>query len=155
MRHGVGLGQTLLHVSPHVSCPQVLDLLPMADSVVKLTAHCKFCKQVGGWGCWRAAASAHLLENGHSCVASARRANCGLGASVSINSSRLPVFHSTLQEHKHVPALFSLRIAADSRQELVGGADTYAPVCRRHYVQLARLRQPDEQAHGSGSGEAA
>ncbi|KAI7838599.1 hypothetical protein COHA_007607 [Chlorella ohadii] len=82
---------------------QVLDLLPMADSVVKLTAHCKFCKQ----------------------------------------------------EHKHVPALFSLRIAADSRQELVGGADTYAPVCRRHYVQLARLRQPDEQAHGSGSGEAA
>ena len=26
---------------------QVLDLLPMADSVVKLTANCKFCKQVG------------------------------------------------------------------------------------------------------------
>ncbi|PRW39184.1 thymidine kinase [Chlorella sorokiniana] len=78
---------------------QVLDLLPMADSVVKLTAHCKFCKQ----------------------------------------------------EHKQVPALFSLRIAADSRQELVGGADTYAPVCRRHYVQLSQLRQPDEQPDSSGS----
>lgn len=79
---------------------QVLDLLPMADIVVKLTANCKFCKQ----------------------------------------------------EHKQVPALFSLRIAADSRQELVGGADTYAPVCRRHYVQLSQVRQPDEQPNGSSSG---
>lgn len=53
-----------------------------------------------------------------------------------------------------MPALFSLRIAADSRQELVGGADTYAPVCRRHYVQLSQLRQSDGQAHSSGGGAA-
>ena len=33
-------------------------------------------------------------------------------------------------------ALFSLRIAADSRQAVVGGADKYAPVCRRHYREL-------------------
>lgn len=39
-----------------------------------------------------------------------------------------------------VRALFSLRIAADSRQEVVGGADKYAPACRRHYVELSGLR---------------
>ena len=37
-------------------------------------------------------------------------------------------------------ALFSLRIAADDRQEVVGGADKYAPVCRKHYVSLSGLR---------------
>ena len=37
-------------------------------------------------------------------------------------------------------ALFSLRIAADERQALVGGADKYAPVCRRHYTELSELR---------------
>jgi len=39
---------------------------------------------------------------------------------------------------KPAAAVFSLRMAADSRQELVGGADTYAPVCRRHYVELTQ-----------------
>ena len=37
-------------------------------------------------------------------------------------------------------ALFSLRIAADQRQEVVGGADKYAPVCRHHFSNFARLR---------------
>ncbi|KAI3431353.1 hypothetical protein D9Q98_004411 [Chlorella vulgaris] len=68
---------------------QVLDLLPLADSVTKLSARCKFCAQ----------------------------------------------------EERHVAAVFSLRITADSRQEVVGGADVYAPVCRRHYVQLSQVRE--------------
>lgn len=62
---------------------QVLDLIPVSDSVTKLTADCAYCGQ---------------------------------------------------------PALFSLRIAADQRQEVVGGADKYAPVCRHHYVSLSQLR---------------
>ena len=37
-------------------------------------------------------------------------------------------------------ALFSLRIAADQRQEVVGGADKYAPVCRHHFSNFERLR---------------
>ncbi len=64
---------------------QVLDLIPVSDSVTKLTADCAYCGQ---------------------------------------------------------PALFSLRIAADQRQEVVGGADKYAPVCRHHYVSLSQLRGP-------------
>lgn len=63
---------------------QVLDLIPVSDSVTKLTAHCAYCGE---------------------------------------------------------PALFSLRIAADQRQEVVGGADKYAPVCRHHYVSLSELRR--------------
>ena len=64
--------------------PQVLDVLPLADTVTKLAARCAYCG---------------------------------------------------------TPALFSLRIAADARQEVVGGADKYAPVCRRHYAALeTRLR---------------
>ena len=35
-------------------------------------------------------------------------------------------------------ALFSLRVAPDSGQAVVGGADKYAPVCRRHYAALHR-----------------
>lgn len=55
-----------------------------------------------------------------------------------------------------MPAVFSLRISADSRQEVVGGADVYAPVCRQHYVQLAAVRGglPDGSSDGSG-GESA
>ncbi len=64
---------------------QVLDLIPVSDSVTKLSADCAYCGQ---------------------------------------------------------PALFSLRIAADQRQEVVGGADKYAPVCRHHYVSLSQLRGP-------------
>ncbi|EFN54017.1 hypothetical protein CHLNCDRAFT_25389 [Chlorella variabilis] len=79
---------------------QVLDLLPMADSVTKLTAHCKFCDQ------------------------------------------------------RRVAAVFSLRITADSRQEVVGGADVYAPVCRRHYVQLSQLRgRPLSSSDEASGGE--
>lgn len=40
-------------------------------------------------------------------------------------------------------ALFSLRIAADDRQALVGGADKYAPVCRHHYVSFSNVRTPE------------
>jgi thymidine kinase len=45
-----------------------------------------------------------------------------------------------------VAAVFSLRISADTRQEVVGGADVYAPVCRQHYVQLSQVRQPEGDA---------
>ena len=38
-------------------------------------------------------------------------------------------------------AHFTLRIAADSRQEVVGGADKYAPVCRQHYNELSGIRE--------------
>ena len=65
---------------------QVLDVLPLADTVTKLAARCAYC---------------------------------GL------------------------PALFSLRIAADARQEVVGGADKYAPVCRRHYAALETRLRPE------------
>lgn len=44
------------------------------------------------------------------------------------------------------PALFSLRIAADERQEVVGGADKYAPVCRRHYAALETSVRPAPHA---------
>ena len=37
-------------------------------------------------------------------------------------------------------ALFSLRIVANESQELVGGADTYLPVCRQHYNELSGVR---------------
>jgi len=37
-------------------------------------------------------------------------------------------------------SLFSFRVAADDRQVLVGGEDKYVPTCRKHYVELARLR---------------
>jgi len=70
---------------------QVLDVLPLADSVTKLAARCAYC-----------------------------------GA----------------------PALFSLRIAADQRQEVVGGADKYAPVCRLHYAQLETGVRPAGPAQG-------
>ncbi|PSC71863.1 Thymidine kinase [Micractinium conductrix] len=82
---------------------QVLDLLPLADSVTKLSARCKFCAQ----------------------------------------------------EQRRTAAVFSLRIAADSRQELVGGADVYAPVCRRHYVQLTSVRQHGGAESDGGAGGAA
>lgn len=71
---------------------QVLDLIPVADTVTKLTAECMFCK-------------------GH--------AENNPGAAVS-------------------PAVFSLRIAEETDQEVVGGADKYAAVCRQHYVQYTR-----------------
>lgn len=40
-------------------------------------------------------------------------------------------------------AHFTLRIAADTRQEVVGGADKYAPVCRHHYKELSGIRTQD------------
>jgi thymidine kinase len=66
---------------------QVLDVIPHADSVTKLTAVCRYCENEGNY-----------------------------------NS----------------PALFSLRLAEERAQEVVGGADMYAPVCRRHYVHLSQ-----------------
>ncbi|GIL73317.1 hypothetical protein Vretifemale_3515 [Volvox reticuliferus] len=38
------------------------------------------------------------------------------------------------------PSLFTLRIAANTQQELVGGTESYAPVCRRHYRELHGVR---------------
>lgn len=53
---------------------QMLDIVPLADSVLKLQARCAFCDR---------------------------------------------------------GALFSLRVTADERKEVVGGSDVYRPVCRR------------------------
>ncbi|CAL9220023.1 unnamed protein product [Arabidopsis halleri] len=55
----------------------VLDIIPIADSVTKLTARCEIC--------------------GHK-------------------------------------AFFTLRKNCDTRTELIGGADVYMPVCRKHYI---------------------
>ena len=76
---------------------QVLDLVPLADKVTKLTAICKFCEHEAAG------------ENNNN-------------------------FRSG--EENEFPALFSLRLAAEGGQQVVGGADKYAPVCRRHYVEL-------------------
>lgn len=71
----------------------MLDLIPKADAVSKLSSWCTYCAAAG------------------------------------------------VQK----PALFSLRIAADDRQEVVGGTDKYAPVCRHHYNSLCKLRRPEAQ----------
>ncbi|KAF8094238.1 hypothetical protein N665_0367s0022 [Sinapis alba] len=55
----------------------VLDIIPIADSVTKLTARCEVCGQ---------------------------------------------------------KAFFTLRKTCDTKTELLGGADVYMPVCRKHYV---------------------
>ena len=75
----------------HTPEPQVLDVLPLADTVTKLAARCQHC-----------------------------------GA----------------------PAHFSLRVSADDRLEVVGGADTYLPVCRSHYASLSHVR-----GGGGGGGD--
>ncbi len=67
---------------------QVLDLMPLSDTVTKLVGKCHFC----------------------SC-----------------------------------DSLFSLRIAADTRQAVVGGADMYVPTCRHHYTELSLLRREGGQ----------
>jgi thymidine kinase len=89
---------------------QVLDLVPLADKVTKLTAICRFCQEEeeGKQG------ENHSGSSGDDDKAS--------------NS---------------YPAVFSLRISAESgtEQEVVGGADKYAPVCRKHYVQFSKLEK--------------
>lgn len=62
---------------------QLLDAIPFADSVMRLSARCTYCS----------------------------------GA-----------------------APFTMRIVADEAQELVGGSESYAPVCRRHYNALSSVR---------------
>lgn len=63
---------------------QVLQLVPIADSVDKMAGKCNFCD---------------------------------------------------------TSALFSLRISADIvNQELIGGAESYAAVCRKHYLEFGRVR---------------
>ncbi|KAG2442374.1 hypothetical protein HXX76_002460 [Chlamydomonas incerta] len=52
------------------------------------------------------------------------------------------------QQGRRSPSHFTLRIAASTQQELVGGAEAYAPVCREHYVQLSRVRE-----HGAPTGD--
>lgn len=63
----------------------MLDLVPHADTVTKLTARCQYCAQSG----------------------------------------------------VKTAAPFTVRFAvADKRQEVVGGAERYAAVCRKHYVSI-------------------
>ncbi|GAQ80919.1 Thymidine kinase [Klebsormidium nitens] len=57
---------------------QLLDLVPTADSIVKLSATCELCKQ---------------------------------------------------------PASFTLRTTEETETQVVGGADKYMPVCRKHWVE--------------------
>lgn len=80
---------------------QVLDLLPLADSVTKLAGTCQFC------GTARAE-----------------------------------------------PSVFTLRVSADERQELVGGSDSYVPVCRRHYLELSELRRQRMSAEAAATAAA-
>jgi thymidine kinase len=95
---------------------QVLDLVPLADKVTKLTAICRFCQQEEEQG-GNSNESANSIGNG--------------GA------------HKSVDESSTYPAVFSLRISSESgnAQEVVGGADTYAPVCRKHYVQFSKLEK--------------
>ena len=104
---------------------QVLDLLPLADSVTKLSARCKYCAE-------EAAATAGQQQQ----LGQLQQHQLGQGQQQHASSAASA-------------AVFSLRLVAtaDGRQELVGGADVYAPVCRRHYVQLAGV--------GAGEGGAA
>ena len=37
------------------------------------------------------------------------------------------------------PAAFTLRLLANGQQTLVGGEDTYQPVCRQHYENLSKV----------------
>lgn len=71
---------------PHLqNVRQMLDLVPHADSVTKLTARCQYCAQSG--------------------VTTA--------------------------------APFTVRFSvADQRQEVVGGAERYAAVCRQHFGRM-------------------
>ncbi|KAG2245789.1 hypothetical protein Bca4012_091242 [Brassica carinata] len=66
----------------------VLDIIPLADSVTKLTARCEVCGQ---------------------------------------------------------KAFFTLRKTRDTRTELIGGADVYMPVCRKHYVNNQVVIQPSKE----------
>lgn len=62
----------------------VLDIIPLADSVTKLTARCEFCGK---------------------------------------------------------RAFFTLRKTEDTQTELIGGANLYMPVCRKHYVSGQAVRE--------------
>ena len=59
---------------------QLLDVVPLADSVIKVTGKCHLCSR---------------------------------------------------------KSIFSFRISADDRQEVVGGGDKYIPTCRYHYIDLS------------------
>ncbi len=83
---------------------QMLDLLPCADVIEKLSARCQYCEADG----------------------------------------------------RQRRAVFTLRKVADDRQEVVGGADMYAPVCRRCYLSLSQLAEfsgaDSEGTSASGGG---
>ena len=93
---------------------QVLDLVPLADKVTKLTATCRFCQE-------------EQQENHN--TDKNNRSSSSNGKNNGASSSN----------ETDYPAVVSLRISAESgsEQEVVGGADTYAPVCRKHYVQFS------------------
>ncbi len=136
----------------------MLDLLPLADSVTKLTAHCKFCSQVGALAsaCEACPQGTPVYCGRCTChpamqlTAPAGFQSAPCAAPPQLAKPSLPPGLG-LQEQRRVAAVFSLRIAADSRQELVGGADVYAPVCRRHYVELSSVRQQEEGGKNSGA----
>ncbi|CAG7878129.1 unnamed protein product [Brassica rapa] len=70
----------------------ILDIIPIADSVTKLTARCEVCGQKG---------------------------------------------------------FFTLRKTCDTRTELIGGADVYMPVCRKHYVNNQIVINASKKVLGS------
>lgn len=163
---------------------QILDVIPFADTVTKLTAKCTYCVQEAaaaaateavaqrdGAASTPQASSVHAASKTSSSSGARRpmqplslNGSSALGScptTTTATSSFLPAAASKLaqlaqqhtQQGRHVaagphaaqgvprPALFSLRIAADSRQEVVGGADKYAPVCRHHYIRLSQVRR--------------
>lgn len=131
---------------------QILDVVPFADSVTKLTARCTYCQQeaeaeAAGTGRRPLAPAnhAHGAAPGGSAPSPAKHAH-GHTAGASeggqphgAQHAQAAALHSGGQPGPR-PALFSLRIAADSRQEVVGGADKYAPVCRHHYLRLSKVQ---------------
>jgi thymidine kinase len=110
---------------------QVLDLVPLADKVTKLTAICRFCQQ-----------EEHAQEENQNSKGTSS-GNDGFNAKDNVGKSgALLVGKST-----SYPAVFTLRISAESgtEQEVVGGADTYAPVCRKHYVRFSKMEKKIEK----------
>jgi len=108
---------------------QVLDLVPLADKVTKLTAICRYCQQE----------EEEEGENGNS------KNSSSTSDGNNANNNGKNGAH-LVDESSRYPAAFSLRISAESgtEQEVVGGADTYAPVCRKHYVRFSQMGKKGE-----------
>ncbi|GAB4814074.1 hypothetical protein N2152v2_001120 [Parachlorella kessleri] len=173
---------------------QILDVIPFADTVTKLTARCTFChkdeeerqhkqqqqlqQQVAGGPSVLdsshrtplreatnhqppqrhhrgSAASGSLPGPLNTAAASATGAGSADGKHLVHGQAVAEAEAGSVQRHGLRPALFSLRIAADDQQEVVGGADKYVPVCRHHYMRLSEVRAVDSDAEDGSPGKEA